>query len=348
MGASCSSSTDKRYRDAVNYLRLKPCTTYTYSRAFSPIVRDLPPVIIIGEQHLENPSIHLDPERRNCSTVTGIMNEIASTCDSPKSRLTVLIEDKIEDKEHNIERPISQVLLDVFNNENPFNVNRQKVILDYVSRKFPERAIEVLRSDIFFLARSIFIFNGHQDLDTLKTFTSSNLREWLEITGGVTYQGYQILAEEGKKLAKGHMVHFDDIMRNDDVINYLSEFSHTVFLYIQTNPSRITHSGVYDYVYNRFIELFLKIEENYVPQCSRKRKREEDKHDEEGEVNNHYMDAGLLLSFLGDVLNFHRIGSVTGTVLISYGQFHAENFTEMIEETKLYKKDHSFGDISII
>lgn len=345
MGASCSSSNSKKYRDSLYYLRSKPCTTYTYSRSFSPLVKKLPYVIIIGEHHLENPSRCLKPDNRKCSTVSGIMNELVSICSDPVSKPTVFIEDKVEDTDHKEHRKDKEVLFDVQNRENPFNVNRQKVLFDHMERKYDKNVVEIIRSDIFFLARGQFLFEGIiPTQNTIELFTDSNLIEWTERIIGLNYRQYEILKEEGQELAKEHWSHFDEDIRNDSMLKYLAEFSHIILLIVKTYETRLFHSDVTEYVRNRIVELFLQIEKTFEP-TSGKRKREYD--NESMEVIPHYYDIGLLITFLGDVLNFYHIGTLSDIVLISYGQVHSENFTEMLEESNLYKLDHEFGENEI-
>lgn len=342
MGASCSSSSDKRYREALTYLLSKPCTTYTYSRAFSPIVKDLPHVIIIGEHHLKNPSRQLSQENRNCSTFSGILNELVSICSHPISKPTVFIEDKVEDTEHNVKRETKDVLLDVYNRENPFNVNRQKVLLDHMERKFDRDVIQIVRSDIFFIARAQFLFQGEiPSVSTIELFTDSNLRSWTKRMINMNDYQYDILKVQGKKVAQEHWSHFENEMRQDRLLKYIAEFSHIIFLFLKTYPTRLFHSGVHEHMINKFIEMFLSIEENFIP-TPQKRKR--DSYNEPIDEIPHYNDVGNLISFLGDILNFYHISNVNGIVLISYGQLHSENFAELFEESKLYKLDHQFGE----
>lgn len=92
MGAACSSSSKKKYNDAINYLKSKSCMTFTYSRGFSPLAKNMPHVILVGENHFENPSI-----KGNCGTISGLLNELVSICKDPISRLTIFTEDEPDD-----------------------------------------------------------------------------------------------------------------------------------------------------------------------------------------------------------------------------------------------------------
>jgi len=91
MGANCSSSHKKKYNDVKNYLNSKDCHTFTYAKAFSPLVKDLPYIIIIGDNHYTT-------QFGSCSTFSGILDNMLSICVNPKSKVTVFLEENTQEK----------------------------------------------------------------------------------------------------------------------------------------------------------------------------------------------------------------------------------------------------------
>ena len=341
MGASCSSSPNKKYKDALDYLRSKPCTTYTYARAFSPLSRDAPYIILIGEIHQENPSRKMEPRNRNCSTVSGILNEIASICSDPTSKATVFIEDEMGNKDHETFRTDTDVFLDIEDRTNPFNINRQVVLFDHMERNFEKNIFELVRGDVFSTIRGAFYHNEYDiGVGILETYFCHNLRLWLQNVGGIDNPDkYALLKQSGHELAEQHWSRVNEEMRRDKALKYISQVSHILLTFLETYGHPLVHTKVSDYTIVKFMTLFGEIERTYV--SSTKRKREDESIPSEGRP--HYQHVGDLITFLGDALSFYHISRTKDIVLVSFGQYHAEHFTGFVEASMLYKKDHSYG-----
>lgn len=340
MGAVCSSSSTKKYNDAKKYLKSKSCMTFTYSRGFSPLVSNIPHVILVGEHHFYNPSIKLERNNRNCGTISGIMNELVSICKNPRSKLTIFAEDDTDGISHKLDRSTIDVFSDIQEKENPFNVNSQKVILDHFERKYGNENIDVIRSDIFFLARSQFLLEEDvvvMSPDRINLWTIFPFKEWANGLTGISWDNLNSIELEGSKLSKKYMSGLPKHIQRDKMIHKISDFGHMVLLFLILHYTRIFHSGVYKFVSEEFYKLFNEIVKRYVSPTS-KRKRTI--------VDDHQDDIGNVITFIGDTLNFYRISTMKeeGIVLVSYGQEHTETFKMFLDTSMLYNNDYTFGD----
>lgn len=330
MGAACSSSSKKKYNDAINYLKSKSCMTFTYSRGFSPLAKNMPHVILVGENHFENP-----PITGNCGTISGLLNELVSICKDPVSRLTIFTEDEPDDDIQKVDRSTIDVFSDM-DNDNPFNVNSQKVILDQFERKYGDENVHIIRSDIFFSARSQFL---HEDVvifeDRIHLFTIFPFKLWAIDLVDTSLTNMDIIESEGSKLSKKYMSGLPTYIQEDMMLHRMSEFGHMVLLFLKMNETRIFHSGVYNFVAEQFYKLFNGIIQAYSPPTTKRKRTNVDTHNDE---------IGTLITFIGDALNFYKISTMDeGIVLVSYGQEHTETFKKLLDTSMLYNTDYMFG-----
>ena len=339
MGALCSSSSKQKYDNSLIYLKSKQCTTYTYIKAFSPLLKinNLPYLIIVGENHLKNPSMLIEPRERDCSTIYGILNHISSLCENPTSKTTVFIEEvtfgknkeDIEDDEDDD---------DVFNIEgfeNGFGINKQLEILGYVEKKFKSNLIDIVRSDTFQIIRGLFFFNENEvNVGLIRRYFYHDLRLWIQNIGMKNetksmverFHKYQLIEKMGIDLSNDYWLDIDHPMRTDKTLKYINRLGHIIIVFFQTYKTIVFNENVIDYILNKFIIMFEDIKNKYV---IRKRKRP------------YYEDVGNLITFVGDALTFYQISQTNDIVLISYGQFHSEHFAKLVEVSGLFSEDYS-------
>lgn len=331
MGATCSSSSLKKYNDVKNYLNSKECETFTYAKAFSPLVKDLPYVIIIGENHFQT---YFQKDKRSCSTFSGILDKMLSICSDPSSKVTVFLEEDMDERRD--ECNIKRVLNHVEDTENPFNVNRQKVLMTYLEKQYPS-GIHVIPSDIFQLARGNYIHCDHtpSTWEHLENYTMGPLQRWLGLTD--KQFSFMVEMEKNLELTEMRLEHFDDEIKEDTEVNTISKFANIIFMFLNINKTRLYHENIHEYAQQYLNDLFNDISWAYNLK-TQKRKRDEEP------VKGHGLAMGYAITFLGDLLNFYRIGKTKGIVLISYGQRHAETFSDLFEESNLYQNDLSIGE----
>lgn len=335
MGAVCSSSIRNRYIDFLSYLRSKTCSTYTYLVSFKPLYNKLPYLIILGENHESNPSQYVKKGERNCSTVTGILNEIVSTCNNSRVKTTVFLENNYNSRILK-NYDIKESLLKIPDIENPFNVNRQGVFLNFVRNNYSNNSIEIIDSDIFYIARYAFILSGEQNIDDFKEYTIPILKTWLEEIHNITEEQFLLLEQTAKPLSDEYLESFEENISSDEFIRHLSFFSFIVMVFLEQTKTVLFNEDVYNHVFDGFTERFNVIESNYTS-FTNKRSIDGDKKD-------HTYDIGMVITYLSDCLNLHRMSGIKGFVVVSYGQLHAENFEDMIIDSKLYKNTFHYGE----
>lgn len=335
MGATCSSSSKKKYDDVRNYLNSKDCETFFYAKAFSPVVKDLPYVIIIGENHNESNI----KSSKICSTFSGILNKTVSICSDPSSKVTLFLEEDVEEKKE-IGRSFKSVIDDVKDTQNPFNITRQKVISNRLEEQYPN-GFSVIHSDLFYLSRQQYIWCDGKQKSMCPYFEYATIRSFKNVFG-LTDSEMNILikTEKDMELTDIRLEHFDDQIKKDEEVRTISKFTNLVLLYLKSNKTRLYHENIHDYVNTYLTSLFDEISWDYNLE-PKKRKREE----EETEKG-HGFAMGDVLTFLGDLVNFYMIGKTQGVVIISYGRRHAEHFADLFEESKLYRDDLTIGERS--
>jgi len=338
MGAVCSSGIKNRYVDFLSYLRSKSCSTYTYLVSFKPLYMKLPYIIILGENHESNPSQSIEKGKRNCSTITGILNEIVSTCNDPSVKTTIFLENNYKDSSRILKKyDIKESLLKIPDIENPFNVNRQEVFLNFVRNNYSENSIEIIDSDIFYIARYAFILSGKQNIDDFKEYTIPILKRWLKEIHNISDEQFLLLEQTAKSLSDEYLESFEVLISSDEFIRHLSFFSFIVMVFLEQTKTVLFNENVYNNVFDGFTERFNVIESNYTPSFTNKRSIQ-------GETKDHSFDIGMVITYLSDCLNFHRMSSIKGFVVVSYGQRHAENFEDMITDSRWYKNDFIYGE----
>ncbi|CAM9530244.1 unnamed protein product [Pylaiella littoralis] len=269
--------------------------------------------------------------------MTGILNETVSICSDPSVKTTIFLENNYKYDGLNIkDYSAKDALLNTPNIENPFNVNRQGVILDFVRKNYSKNSIDIIDSDIFYLARFDLIVSKEQNLYIFEKYATSVLKKWLKDVHNLTEEKFKFIQEKAEILSKEYLEFFNEDMQSDIFLQHVSLFSYTILLFLEMNPTVLFGKKMYETVFESFTEYFNTIETNFVKK-SNKRKLDYEQED-------HSESMGMLVTYLADALNFHRISTIEGIVLISYGQHHAETFENIVVNSNWYTKGFSYGE----
>ncbi|CAM9699323.1 unnamed protein product [Ectocarpus sp. 6 AP-2014] len=96
MGASCSSSALRRYKNIKERMNQKTCLTFHAADGLLPSNDgNAPPIWLFGEDHSENESDTLPKGARSCATMTDLVQHAVSSCQSNAAEVIVIYENAV-------------------------------------------------------------------------------------------------------------------------------------------------------------------------------------------------------------------------------------------------------------